>query len=437
MQAILIFAGQSKRFRPLEEKSFFPVAGTTLIEEQVRRLKQGGIKDILLVAGAHNRGLAETIFPNMKIVEQENLALGMRGALLSALPHCKNGPVMVVSGNDLIESAAYATLLSKTRSMKKGGALLARSVDQYFPGGYLSVSKDSITGIIEKPAPGTEPSNLVNIVAHVHLSPSLLLDALKSVKPKNDDGYELALSILIKQEAYIAVPYIGVWQPVKYPWHMLLVLPLLLPTDTKPTIHKTASVHPSAVIEGSVIIGPRVRVFAHASVMGPCTIGEGTIIANNALVRGSSIGKNCVIGYNTEVARSVLGNDVWTHSSYVGDSVFGNNISLGAGTVTGNLRLDEGEISSMIDGGSVATGLSKFGAIVGDDCRLGIHSSVLPGMKIGAGSFISSAVTVGEDVPDGSFVKAGDSAGSMKIRKNTQKAPGATARMKFKKGLQK
>jgi bifunctional UDP-N-acetylglucosamine pyrophosphorylase/glucosamine-1-phosphate N-acetyltransferase len=437
MQAILIFAGQSKRFRPLKEKSFFPVAGTTLIEEQVRRLKQAGLKDILLVAGAHNRAQAKRMFPSLRIVEQENIALGMRGALLSALPHCKDGPVLVVSGNDLIESPAYTMLLAKTRSLKRGGALLARKVDRYFPGGYLSVKKGRILGIVEKPEPGTEPGNLVNIVAHVHASAPNLLKALKAVKPTKDDGYELALDLLMKQEPYSAVPYAGMWQPVKYPWHLLSVLPQLLPAGGKPVIHKTASVHPTAVIEGPVVIGPHVRVFAHATVMGPCTIGDGTIVANNALVRASSIGKNCVIGYNTEVARSVLGDDVWTHSSYVGDSVFGNNISLGAGTVTGNLRLDEGEISSMVDGKPVPTGLSKFGTIIGDDCRLGIHTSALPGVKIGAGSFVSSAVMIGEDVPDTSFVKSGDKAGSIVIRKNSASTPAPADRMKFKKGLRK
>ncbi|MDD5055484.1 MAG: NTP transferase domain-containing protein [Candidatus Peribacteraceae bacterium] len=437
MQAVLIFAGQSCRFRPLREKSFFPVAGTTLVEEQVRRLKQAGLNDILLVAGAHNRNEAAARFPTLKMVQQEDLTLGMRGALLSALPHCNNEPVMVVSGNDLIDSSAYETLLMMTRKMKTGGAILARKVKEYFPGGYLTVKQNRITGIVEKPAPGTEPSDLVNIVAHIHVSASSLLKALNEVKPAKDDGYELALDALMQREKYVAVPYAGSWQPVKYPWHLLSVLPLLLPTNRKPIIHGTASVHPTAVIEGAVIIGPHVRVFAHATVMGPCTIGEGTIVANNALVRGSSVGKNCVIGYSTEIARSVLGDDVWTHSSYVGDSVFGNNISLGAGTVTGNLRLDEGEISSVIDGVQLPTGLTKFGAIVGDDCRLGIHTSLLPGIKIGAGSFISSAVVIGTDVPDASFVKNGDTAGSLIIRKNTKSAPAPAERTKFKRGLGK
>ncbi len=432
--AILIFAGRSTRFWPLEEKSFFPVAGTTLIEEQVRRLRLGGIKNILLVAGKHNRAEAEVLFPDLKIVEQENLDLGMRGALLSSLPHAGNGPVTIVSANDLIDPKAYQDLLKGTKTLKSGGLILARKVQSYFPGGYLTVRGKRITGIVEKPEPGSEPSDLVNIVAHVHTSGVELLDALKKVKPSRDDGYEIALDTLLKRHPYEAVPYEGIWQPVKYPWHLLAVLEELLPKAGKPKIHRSAKIHKTAVIEGAVVIGPNVKVFAHASVMGPCTIGEGSIVANNALVRGSSVGRNCVIGYNTEVARSVLGDDVWTHSSYLGDSVLGSNISLGAGTTTGNLRLDEGEITSVVGGKAVGTGRTKLGIILGSGCRTGIHTCFAPGVKIGGASFISSAVMVTKDVPEGSFVKA-KSAGELDIRKNHSSPSSPASRSGFRSKL--
>lgn len=434
MLAILIFAGRSKRFWPLEEKSFFPVAGTTLIEEQVKRLKTGGIKNILLVAGKHNRAEAEAVFPDLKIVEQEDLDLGMRGALLSSLPHAGSGPVMVVSANDLIDPAAYADLLKRAKALKSGGLLLARKVKTYFPGGYLTVERRRVTGIVEKPEPGSEPSDLVNIVAHVHASGTELLEALRKVKPTRDDGYEVALDILLKRHPYEAVPYEGLWQPVKYPWHLLSVLEALLPKSGKPLIHRSAKIHTSAVIEGPVIIGPNVKVFAHASVMGPCVIGEGSIVANNALVRGSSVGRNCVIGYNTEVARSVLGDDVWTHSSYLGDSVLGSNISLGAGTTTGNLRLDEGEISSVVGGGPVGTGRTKLGVILGAGCRTGIHTCFAPGVKVGSESFVSSMTMVGKDIADRSFVKM-KGGHEIDIRNNTAKAASPASRSVFRSKL--
>ncbi len=408
MIAILIFAGRSTRFWPFREKSFFPMCGTTLLRIQVERLRSAGFKDIVLVGGAHNLKEAKTLFPKMTFVEQKDVTLGMRGALLSALPSCKKSAVLIVSANDVIDEKAYADLRAKGSKLKEGGLLLARKVTSYFPGGYLSTKGKRITGIVEKPGESNEPSDLVNIVAHVHADASVLLKTLKNIAHMKDDGYELALDALFQTLPYEAVPYTGNWQAVKYPWHLLDLLPLLLPKNAKPKIPKSCVIHRTAVIEGSVVLGENVKVMAHASVMGPCFIGDGTIIANNALVRGSSIGRNCVIGYNTEVARSVLGNDVWTHSSYLGDSVLGSDISLGAGTTTGNLRFDEGVISSIVQGQSVPTGHTKLGSMIGDHCRTGIHSCIAPGVKIGAGSFINSNVLVTTDVPDGSFVKNGE-----------------------------
>lgn len=434
MIAILIVAGRSKRFWPLSEKTLFPIAGTLLIREQVKRLESAGLKNILIVGGEHNKADFEEMFPKLTVVEQEDLDLGMRGALLSALPHCKNEPVMIVSGNDVIDAQAYKDLLKRSKGLTRGGLILARKVSTYFPGGYLTVKGKRITGIVEKPGAGHEPSDLVNIVAHVHTSGAELLAALKNVKPTKDDGYEVALHKLFESHPYEAVAYDGVWQPVKYPWHLLSLLPILLPQNGKPKIDKTAKIHKTAVIEGAVIIGKNVKVFAHATIMGPCTIGDDTIIANNALVRGSSVGKRCVIGYNTEVARSVVGDDVWTHTSYLGDSVLGSNISLGAGTTSGNLRLDEGVISSVVSNESVSTGLGKFGVVLGSGCRTGIHTCFAPGVKIGAGSFINSATLVTTDIPDGSFVKM-ENAGKMIVRENKSKTADVKAREEMRKRL--
>lgn len=409
MLAILIFAGRSTRFWPLPEKSFFEVAGTTLLREQVKRLKEAGFKDkdILLVGGEHNLTQAKKAFPKLKLVKQQDLDLGMRGALLSALPHCKKQSVLVVSANDMIESGAYRILKFKGEKKPDGGLILARKVKTYFPGGYLTVKKNRITGIVEKPGAEKEPSDLVNIVAHVHANAATLLEALKKTTHTKDDGYEQALDTLFQKEVYEAVPYTGAWQAVKYPWHLLDLLPSLLPENSKPRIPKSCAVHRTAVIEGSVILGENVRVLAHASIIGPCIIGDGTIVANNALVRGSSIGKRCVIGYNTEIARSILGDDVWTHSSYVGDSLLASDVSLAAGTVTGNLRLDEEPILSTVKSEKVPTHRKKFGAIIGSGCRTGIHTCLLPGVKIGQNSFISSGSIIGADIPDGSFLKDG------------------------------
>lgn len=359
----------------------------------------------------------------------------MWGALVTVLPFCGNEPVLIV-GNDFIEVNAYRELRENFfRYTHLQGILLAREVTEYFPGGYLTLDQDRISAIIEKPGEGREPSNLINIVAHLHRDASLLLRALSAMPHGGDDGYEQALHSLFPHHHYAALPYRGTWFPLKYPWHPLQILPSLLDNLPMPQTHPSAIIHPSAVIEGNVTIEEGVQIFPYATVRGPCFIGKNTIIGNNTLLWGSSVGHSCVIGFSTEVKASILGNHVWTHSTYIGDSVIGENVSFGAGSVVGNFRLDEGTVSSVVGQDKVQTGLKKLGTIIGDDCRIGIHVSLNPGVKIGRGSFVSTATVVTQDVPDGSF--ASMQSGEMIIRRNTAAAPRPQGRLLFRGNVER
>lgn len=444
MRTLLLLAGHSRRFWPLAEKSLFPICGKTLAEHQVETLRKGGCRDITLVVGAHNKERLKKLFPGFPVIEQKNLDLGMQGACLSALPKIKHGPIMIVSGNDAIESIAFDMLRNAASKPKTDGAILARKVRQYFPGGYLTVKNGKIASIVEKPPIDTigalhAKSMYVNIVAHIHNDPTVVLAALKNAKSHRDDGYERALQTVFRERKYHAVPYTGFWQPVKYSWHLIPLLEHFLSGIVRPAIHSTVNIHPSSVVEGNVVIGEGTRVLPHATIVGPCVIGRRCIIGNNALVRGSSIGDDCVIGYNTEVKGAILAGPVWTHMTYLGDSVIGKNVSFGGGCITGNLRLDEKEILSgafalgAMPSRAIPTGLTKFGVVVGDNCRIGIHVSANPGIKIGSGSFISSDVTLNKDIPESSFVDMKN--GAIRTRRNSVAVPAMKTREKYGKKM--
>lgn len=181
------------------------------------------------------------------------------------------------------------------------------------------------------------------------------------------------------------------------------------------------NIHPSAVIEGHVILEEGVRVMPHATVVGPCYIGKGTIIGNNALVRESIIGEQCVIGFGSEVARSNLHSHVWTHSTYLGDCVIGHNVAFGAGSVSANFRLDEGEIASFAE--KLNTRRTKLGVIIGDNVRIGVHVSFAPGVKVGSGSFVATATYVSQDVAENRYVHTKE--GVLEERENASKTPKA------------
>ena len=82
------------------------------------------------------------------------------------------------------------------------------------------------------------------------------------------------------------------------------------------------------------------------------------------------------------------------HFNYVGDSVLGPDVNLGAGVKLSNLRNDGGEVHTRINGERVATGLRKFGAILGEGCQLGCNAVTNPGVVLGQGCMVMPNTTV-------------------------------------------
>ena len=52
----------------------------------------------------------------------------------------------------------------------------------------------------------------------------------------------------------------------------------------------------------------------------------------------------------------------------------------------------------------IDTGRMKLGAIIGAGVRIGVNTSTMPGVKIGAGALIGPGIRITRDVPDGARV---------------------------------
>jgi acetyltransferase-like isoleucine patch superfamily enzyme len=112
-----------------------------------------------------------------------------------------------------------------------------------------------------------------------------------------------------------------------------------------------------------------------------------------ALWRAAHAGAGCVLGNACEFKNCLLLDGVEVpHFSYVGDSVLGNQAHLGAGVVLSNLRLDRKEISVHAEGRVYATGLRKFGAILGDAAEVGCNAVLNPGTLLGRRALVMPTV---------------------------------------------
>ena len=156
-----------------------------------------------------------------------------------------------------------------------------------------------------------------------------------------------------------------------------------------------------------ISIGSGTVVEPGAYIRGPCFIGKNCQIRHGAYIRGNVlVGDGCVIGHATEIKHSILLNRAKAaHFAFVGDSILGNDVNLGAGVKCANLRLDGKPIEVRYQENSIATGLRKFGAIIGDSCQIGCNVVMNPGTLFGKGSNCFPCLTVGGFVPPQKLVR--------------------------------
>ncbi|MDI6891272.1 MAG: hypothetical protein QMC83_10125, partial [Thermodesulfovibrionales bacterium] len=195
---------------------------------------------------------------------------------------------------------------------------------------------------------------------------------------------------------------------LKYPWHLFDAERYLFDRFLKRKIEKSARIFKNVVIRGKVYIGKNAKIFEGAVIKGPCYIGDNCIIGNNSLVREyTNIEQGVLIGAFAEIARSIFQENVHCHSGYFGDSIFGKGCQIGAGTITANVRIDRGEIKSKVKSqkSKVNTGLNSLGAIVGENTKLGIHVSLMPGVLIGSNCLIYPNSVVFENIEDNMLFK--------------------------------
>jgi len=412
LKVVFLCGGSGKRMFPItEDKFLLKFLGKTLLEHQLERAKEAGLSDFVIIANPRNLKMVGGIAAgldgaNVEIALQTS-SLGIADALRSA-GRFLDGETIVVNPNDVFDGAAYTSLMEARRDNSGVSYLLGYQVKDYFPGGYLVVDESgNLKRIVEKPERGSEPSNLVNILVHLHTSPGRLLRLAGDMESARDDVYERAIDALAQDGGKIkVVPYAGPWAPVKYPWHIFDLVRLLL-DESEGGVSSSARISEKATLEGKVVMGSNVRVLENAVIRGPAYIGPNSVIGNSALIRPySHIGADCVVGYSTEVKGSYIGDRCWFHMSYIGDSIIADGCSFGGGTVLANFRFDEATIKVRIQDEVVDSGRDKLGAIIGSGSKTGVNVSVMPGIRIGPNSSVGSGMCLGRDLEPGKLVLA-------------------------------
>lgn len=140
----------------------------------------------------------------------------------------------------------------------------------------------------------------------------------------------------------------------------------------------------------NVWIAKSAKVAPTAFINGPAIIGKEAEVRHCAFIRGNAIvGEGAVVGNSTELKNVVLFNKVQVpHYNYVGDSILGYRAHMGAGSITSNVKSDKTLVVVKDKEEQIATGLKKFGAMLGDCVEVGCNSVLNPGTVVGRNSQI-------------------------------------------------
>lgn len=193
-----------------------------------------------------------------------------------------------------------------------------------------------------------------------------------------------------------------IFDQVTYPWEVL------------PKIHdfilELGKKLPEELFEKrgeNIWVAKSASVAPTACLNGPLIIDEDAEIRHCAYIRGNAIvGKGAVVGNSTELKNVILFNKVQVpHYNYVGDSILGFKSHMGAGSITSNVKSDKTLVIVKNQETSYETGLKKMGAMLGDNVEVGCNSVLNPGTVIGRQSNIYPTSMVRGVVPADSIFK--------------------------------
>ncbi len=150
-------------------------------------------------------------------------------------------------------------------------------------------------------------------------------------------------------------------------------------------IHKTAIIESGAVIKKPVIIGRNCCVSANAY------FREGVYLDHSVKIGPGCEIKNSIICAETAIA----------HFNYIGNSIIGRKVNFEAGAIAANHyneRISK-KISVLINSKIIETNVEKFGALVGDNTKIGANAVLSPGTILEKGSIVKRLELIEQFIP--------------------------------------
>jgi mannose-1-phosphate guanylyltransferase len=311
MDAIVLAGGEGTRLRPLTEqrpKGLAPILGRSLLGLLLDQLSRHGVERVVfaLTRGASSAAIVDALAddptlggtvggdaPALELryaFEEEPLGSGGAIANAAALLGTTSDPVVVCNG-DLVSDLDLSAMLAAHRGQRAELTIALYEVAEPSRFGVAALDPAGrITTFVEKPLPGTEPSNLAN--AGFWLFSDSLIAGLDA-RAFNRVEDVLFPDLVNAGRAVLGWRHVGYWRDVGTPEaYREAVMDAL--DRTNPGVGMSNWLDPGARIGASAEV--------RHSAIGPRSTVDGA-----ATVLDSVLWEDVRVGAGARVTRSVLG----------------------------------------------------------------------------------------------------------------------------------
>ncbi len=434
--SIILAAGEGTRMRSKLPKVAHKVCGKPLLTHVVNSAVNANVEKNIVVVGHKSDIVKECVKENVVFVDQpigENEPYGTGFAVKQAKDEINDGDVVLVLCGDtpLITSE---TLSEFAKYHKDGGfkaTVLTSLMDD--PTGYGRILRNKeghVEGIVEEKDATDEQRKITEVNSGIYgFSGKNLKSVLEKIDNDNSqEEYYLtdALDILRNEGLKIGgynIKDAGEIKGINSKVQLaeaekimrqrtneklmlngaIIIDPENTYIDSDVEIGIDTVINPGVVIHGKTIIG-------EDCIIGCNTVIEESVIGNNVEIKSSNIveskigdsttvgpyanlrpqsnlGKNVRIGDFVEIKNSKIGdNSKASHLTYIGDSEVGMDVNIGCGVVFVNYD-----------------GVNKNETIVEDNVFIGCNTNLVAPVTINESSYIAAGSTITKDVETGSL----------------------------------
>jgi bifunctional UDP-N-acetylglucosamine pyrophosphorylase/glucosamine-1-phosphate N-acetyltransferase len=434
---IVLAAGQGTRMKSRLPKVLHPIAGRTLVGHVLATASRLGA-DTIEVVVRHERdqvvAALEAEHPDVVIVDQDEIPGTGRAVqvALDALPSGFDGDVLVLSGDvPLLEAETLQALVDGHRAAAAAATVLSAIVDD--PTGYGRIIRDAngdVARIVEQKDADEAEQATREINAGVYVfRAGLLRTQLAQVTTDNAQGemyLTTVIGLLRENDEKVAVE-IAADTAATFGINDRIQLAEAARTLNDRIVRRwqregvTIQDPATTWIDDDVTLAPDVTILpnthilrastvATGAVVGPDTTLISTEVGEDAEVRrseatlavigaratvgpfsylraGTTLGEGGKIGAYVETKNAQIGDGSKVpHLSYVGDATVGRGVNLGASTITANY--DD---------------VNKHRTEIGDEVHTGSHTVLVAPVRLGAGAKTGAGAVVRKDVPAGAL----------------------------------